>query len=210
LDIFFDTETSGLPKNPQLSHTEVDNWPRLVQIAWVLIDENKKVIQERMFIVKPEGFVISESVTSVHGISTEKALAEGTPINEVLIHFMSALEKADYVVGHNIRFDRKVVAAELYRAFFGSHLDGKLYGTKYRDTMHVARDYVKIPATKKSGFKFPKLQEMYISLFGKPFEHAHNPIADINATIECFWKLDELGLVSQFYSTHKDQSTFEG
>jgi DNA polymerase III epsilon subunit-like protein len=38
--LFFDTETSGLPKNPQLSHTEVDNWPRLVQIAWVLFSKN--------------------------------------------------------------------------------------------------------------------------------------------------------------------------
>lgn len=204
--LFFDTETSGLPKDPTLSHTVLDNWPRLVQIAWVLCDDEKNVIEKKVYTVKPDGFVIPEGATKVHGISTEKALAEGLPIKEVLDLFVKALVKANYVIGHNIRFDRKVVAAELYRNLYGSHLDEVLYAMHYRDTMHVAREYVKVPYNNKAGFKFPKLQEMYTGLFNKEFEHVHDATADILATAECFWKLDELGLVAKFYSTHKDQS----
>lgn len=204
--LFFDTETTGLPKDASLSHTDVDNWPRLVQIAWVLCDEDKRIIEERAYIVKPDGYIIPERATAVHGISTDKALAEGLPIKEVLITFMRVLLQADYVVGHNIRFDRKIVVAELYRNLFGSHLDEKLYAIRYRDTMHIAREYVKIPSNNKSGYKFPKLQEMYVGLFDKEFVHAHNAIEDIHATVQCFWKLNELGLVDAFYATHRDQS----
>jgi len=32
--LFFDTETTGLPKNWKAPVEQLDNWPRLVQIAW--------------------------------------------------------------------------------------------------------------------------------------------------------------------------------
>ena len=37
--LFFDTETTGLPKRWNAPVTEVDNWPRLVQLAWISCDE---------------------------------------------------------------------------------------------------------------------------------------------------------------------------
>jgi len=36
--LIFDTETTGLPKNFNAPITDVDNWPRCVQIAWQLHD----------------------------------------------------------------------------------------------------------------------------------------------------------------------------
>jgi hypothetical protein len=37
--LFFDTETSGLPRTHKAPVSDLDNWPRIVQIAWLLIDE---------------------------------------------------------------------------------------------------------------------------------------------------------------------------
>ena len=37
--IFFDTETTGFPRNWKAPVTDVDNWPRMVQIAWMVYDE---------------------------------------------------------------------------------------------------------------------------------------------------------------------------
>ena len=34
--LFFDTETTGLPKNWKAPVTDTENWPRIVQIAWIL------------------------------------------------------------------------------------------------------------------------------------------------------------------------------
>ena len=116
------------------------------------------------------------------------------------------MNKAKFVVGHNIRFDRKVVAAEFYRNMHGTHLDEKLYEIRYRDTMHVSRRLVAIPNKNRGGFKFPTLGEMYEKLYQKEFENAHDASADIRATIMCFWRLFDLGLVDEFYATHKDKS----
>ena len=32
--LIFDTETTGLPKNWNAPVSDIDNWPRCVQIAW--------------------------------------------------------------------------------------------------------------------------------------------------------------------------------
>ena len=204
--LFFDTETNGLPIDPKLSHVFVDNWPRLVSVAWVLKDINKNTIEEKSFIIKPDGWTIPENLTKdFHGISTEMAEKEGTPIEEVLEAFVEALNKTTYVVGHNIRFDRKILAAEMYRNCFGKHYDELLYGTRYRDTMHVSRVYVEA-RSKKGGIKFPNLQEMYTKLFEKEFSNAHTALGDLNATMESFYKLFDMGLVEEYYKTHRDIS----
>jgi len=33
--LFFDTETTGLPKNWKAPIEDLNNWPRLVQLAWL-------------------------------------------------------------------------------------------------------------------------------------------------------------------------------
>jgi len=212
--LFYDTETSGLPIDPKITHTVVDNWPRMVSIAWVLCDDDRKIHEMNTFIVKPDGWEIPKAATDVHGISTEKANKDGLPIQDILKAFMIVLNKPDYVVGHNIRFDRKVVAAELYRYFYGYHYDEILYGKKYRDTMHISREFCKILYPEKNGkrrggFKFPNLSEMYQKLYENDIVDIHSAMGDIKATIKCYWRLHDLGLVDRFYLTHRDESKKE-
>lgn len=40
--------------------------------------------------------------------------------------------------------------------------------------------------------KWPKLQELYKVLFGHSFEGAHNAMADVVATKDCFWEMVRL------------------
>ena len=56
--LFFDTETTGLPQRWNAPVTNVDNWPRLVQLAWIMCDDKGNIIEERSDIIKPEGFSI--------------------------------------------------------------------------------------------------------------------------------------------------------
>ena len=58
--IFLDTETTGLPKRRNAPISDLENWPRLVQLAWVLIDSNGKEVSAVERIVKPNGFVIPD------------------------------------------------------------------------------------------------------------------------------------------------------
>ena len=72
--LFFDTETTGLPKNWKAPVTDLNNWPRLVQLAFLYYDNNGNKISGGDFIIKPEGFTIPADASRIHGISTEKAI----------------------------------------------------------------------------------------------------------------------------------------
>ena len=85
--LFFDTETTGVPRNYKAPSSDTRNWPRLVQLAWILTDENGNRIHTGNQIVKPDGFVIPADAAKVHGISTQRAMAEGIPLNEVINQF---------------------------------------------------------------------------------------------------------------------------
>jgi DNA polymerase III subunit epsilon len=77
--LFFDTETTGLPKNWKAPVTDLNNWPRLVQLAYLLYDSNGNKISEGDHIIKPDDFIIPEDASRVHGISTEMANLKGKP-----------------------------------------------------------------------------------------------------------------------------------
>ena len=75
--LFFDTETTGLPKNWKAPVTDLNNWPRMVQIGWILCDSEGNRMATSDFIIKPENFTIPYDASKIHGISTEKAIREG-------------------------------------------------------------------------------------------------------------------------------------
>ena len=126
--LIFDTETTGLPKNYNAPVSDLENWPRLVQLAWQLHDGYGKLISAQNFIVKPDGFTIPYNSQQIHGISTERAMEEGYDLNEVLKAFTEDLNKTKIAVGHNIEFDLNIVGAEYLR----TEQDNKLEGRKRR------------------------------------------------------------------------------
>ena len=82
--LFFDTETTGLPRNWKAPVTDLNNWPRMIQIAWILCDNSGNRIESDDFIIKPENFEIPRDASRVHGISTERAINEGEDLVRVL------------------------------------------------------------------------------------------------------------------------------
>ena len=187
--LFFDTETNGLPKNWKAAVTDLNNWPRMIQIGWIFCDENGHRISQEDFIIKPENFKIPKSAEKIHGISTEKAMKEGVCLETVLEKFNTLLLKTTYLVAHNISFDEKIVGAEFLRTGLKTSFSAK---TRLC-TMQSSTNYCKIPGY--YGYKWPKLSELYIKLFGKDFEGAHSAFADIDATEKCFWEMKKRKLI---------------
>jgi len=100
--LFFDTETTGLPRNWKAPVSDLNNWPRLVQLAFLYYDGNGNKISGGDFIIKPEGFTIPTDASRIHGISTDRAIREGQSIKTVLQDFQSLVGQASYLVAHNI------------------------------------------------------------------------------------------------------------
>ncbi|MCK5170842.1 MAG: 3'-5' exonuclease [Bacteroidales bacterium] len=187
--LFFDTETTGLPRNWKAPVTDLNNWPRMIQIAWILCDNKGNRIESDDFIIKPENFKIPLDAAKVHGISTERAINDGEDLEKVLITFNELVGQADYIVAHNISFDEKILGAELLRKGIRSD-----FGKKRKlCTMHASTDYCKLSGP--YGYKWPKLSELHIKLFGEDFDEAHDASVDINATEKCFWEMRKIGLI---------------
>jgi len=188
--LFFDTETTGLPRNYQAPLDDFLNWPRIVQISWSLYDADGQHWESQNYIIKPEGFVIPEEAVRIHRITQERALKEGVPLRGALEKFLSDVKSASYLVAHNIDFDEKIIGSELLRA----HLDNPLPAAVKICTMKSSVDFCKIPSAR--GYKWPNLTELYTCLFQTGFPEAHDATFDVRACAECFFALKKKGVIS--------------
>lgn len=186
--LIFDTETSGLPTSYKASISDIHAWPRIVEIAWIIIDLNSHPISSSEFIVRPDGFAISDGASSVHGISTSKAIESGNPLRYVMACLAEDLSEVDQVVAHNLDFDISVVNCEFLRLRMPSTLLAK----KTYCTMKSTTELCNLPGN--YGPKWPKLEELYRFLFSRTFSEAHRAMHDVQATTECYIELRRRGL----------------
>ena len=184
--LIFDTETTGLPRDYNAPVTDLDNWPRVVQLSWQLHAADGKLLSVQDHIIQPDGFTIPFNAEKVHGISTQRAQEEGKPLAEVLSYFNEDLKKTQVVVGHNVDFDINITAAEFIRA---NQLQNTLLTTQKIDTKDAATDYCQIPGGRGGKYKWPTLSELHAKLFGVGFDGAHNAAYDVDATARCFFRL---------------------
>ena len=187
--VVFDTETTGLPISYDASPSDVDNWPRVVQVAWEAFDNRGRKTDAHCYIVRPEGFTIPKEAVKIHGISTSIAKRAGLPVAQVLRVFTEALSNASVVVAHNFTFDAGVLGAEYHRLGKRPQFRRKIEVC----TMRTATQYCALPS--RYGFKWPKLSELYLELFGKRLKDAHDAAADVAACSRCFFELKRLGIV---------------
>jgi DNA polymerase III epsilon subunit-like protein len=188
--LFFDTETTGIPRNYKAPASDLENWPRLVQIAWLLADEGAHEVSSAEYIVKPAGFVIPTAAAKVHGITTELALRQGVALPSVLAAVAASIDKASVLVAHNMSFDEKILGAELLRAGYPNVVEAK----SRKCTMQAATSYCRLPGP--YGFKWPTLQELYLKLFNESFEGAHRALADVRACARCYFELKRLKVMA--------------
>jgi len=187
--LFFDTETTGLPRNWRAPVTDLNNWPRMIQLAYLLYDSKGVRITGGNSIIRPEGFTIPVEASRIHGITTERAISEGKNIIKVLSEFQELIEEAECIVAHNMSFDEKIVGSEFLRNGMANSIPSK----RKICTMQSTTDFCAL--TGPYGYKWPKLNELHLKLFGTGFEDAHNAASDIDATAKCFWELKRISVL---------------
>ncbi|MBO5405472.1 MAG: leucine-rich repeat protein [Paludibacteraceae bacterium] len=191
--IFFDTECNGLPRNKNLSISATSNWPRMIQLAWLVTDEQGSILKSQSHIICPQGFIITDEVEELTGITTSRAKSEGNNLRTVLNEFMDDLVDAELVIGHNIDFDKHVLGCELYRE--GLDYDA-LFNKESVCTMQRSTNFCAIPNPNSyyGGYKWPKLEELYQKLFNTTLSNAHDALSDVEATRKCYFELKKQGI----------------
>lgn len=177
----------------------VDNWPRIIQLAWLLSDYQGNVINQQERLIKPDCWEVPKEKFWVdHGFTQEKSMKDGIALRLVLNEFLADQAKCDLMVAHNMAFDLPVTGAEMIRY--------KMKGKKVDKvcTMETTVAFCCIPfsgqrswLSKAEGkFKFPRLTELHKKLFGKDFEAAHSAGGDVAALKDCFFELLKRGIIT--------------
>jgi DNA polymerase III epsilon subunit-like protein len=192
--LFFDTETNGLPKHYGSPASDLNNWPRIIQLAFILTDENGRILEEYCNLIKPENWIIpNEKFWIDNGYSTEESMLFGIPIYKALRRYQEALKKAKVKIAHNITFDNPVIEAEMIREGIETALH------KFKPGFCTMKNTTNIVCAKHAnGYsnKWPKLIELHEFLFGEEFDGAHDALADVKATAKCFFELKKRKLIN--------------
>jgi TPR repeat protein len=175
--LFADTETVGIPLDTSASYRNVDNWPRIKQIAWIVYGKDGVVGVQR-------NFAITDDVDSASSNSSEYVPKTIKPIHVILHDFLYDLQSCDVIVGHNIQYDVTVILCEMYRLGLDTE---RLENLQQFCTMKYGVNVCGFDT--KYGDRYPSLQELYTKIFHQPFENAHDAYCDIKATADCFWEL---------------------
>ncbi len=193
--LVFDVETNGLPKKYGQPQEDINNWPRITQLAHILYDKDGEILNEACDLIKPDSWTIPTTQFFIdNNMSTEKCEKEGIPIEEALNKLMHNEQFCSTLIAHNSSFDKPIIGAELLRV----GCDGLAAIWKQQHTFCTMKSTVKFVDAKysngRSG-KWPKLQELHQKLFNCNFEGAHDALDDVRATGKCFFKLLERKII---------------
>lgn len=195
-------------------------WPSIIQLSYIIYDiekpEESKIYNK--YIDIPNDVVISESSFAVHHINEEfiqkLPSKKKVTIDGAVLEFMHDIMDSDveYVVGHNIQFDRKMIIAELLKLKnltpelpeVGSYLEFMMdtnrnkFACTMTETTQICNLLMEIKyKDKKTGEdkvffkpKSPKLIESYFHYFGyyPNGEALHDAIIDVILCLRVFMK----------------------
>lgn len=198
----FDTETTGITPRCQPSFSNINEWPHIVQLGFILYDtDNNKIVTNHDFIIDVNEYNIHipVSASKIHGITNDQCKEHGVSIHVALNCFIYCLHKCDMLVAHNLEFDWNMVNAEILRQLMidNTKLEKQLIQNppkfiKYC-TMKNTIDLCKINSIKKGSsetfYKYPKQEELHNFLFDEKLNNLHNAFNDVLVCIRCFYKL---------------------
>ena len=182
--IVVDLETTGLLKPGKDCYSQ----PGIVQFGAQLLNSDYASSDWVSKYINPE-MAIEEDAVATHGIS--QGFVAGAPtFPEIFPELVQIFRKSRTWVGFNIQFDKQVLKYNLER--YG--LDMRFpWPDKELDIMLITKDIIAFDG--KRGPKPPNLTELHVALFGKPFDGAHDAMADVNATVDCMKELVRQGLI---------------
>ncbi len=179
--LFVDTETSDKPRYWNAPTNDVDHWPYILQIAWIICKKSGEVVLSQDFYINPGEIDMGKEAMDVHKITRNFLEKNGIKRKEVLRKLSDDLDQFNpLIVGHFLKFDIKMLEVGFHRAGIKQDL---IKRPKFC-TMFYTRNL----SFGTSG-RLLRLNELYKTIFGKEFKNQHNAFYDAKATKECFFKL---------------------
>ncbi len=186
--LIYDTETTSL-LNFKLAADHPEQ-ARIMQLGAILTDDKLNPMAKICRLIRPSNWPeIAKEAIATHGLTFEKCMDEGIPIESVIAEFdafCDEMEKADgTTVAFNQQFDSKFIRGERRRL---GRADRFGLAREF-DPMRASVNVCRIPPTpamvraKRTNFKTPNLGEAYRFFTGEEMAGAHDALADCEATL---------------------------
>lgn len=171
----FDVESTGV--DPREA--------RIVTAALVFVGGSEPT-QTQTWLADP-GIEIPEEAANIHGVTTEKARAEGRPAREVIVEIIEAMEgrpDGAPVVAFNARYDLTVLCCEAARHGVDFDFGGLLVVDPIVIDKHLDRYR---PGSRKLA--------AVCAHYGARLDGAHDSAADAVAAARCAWVIGRRAVV---------------
>jgi DNA polymerase III epsilon subunit-like protein len=165
--MFIDIETTDKPPTAAPVASGDETWPCILQTALLLTNAAGEVEQ---FVHKlcepPANTFVHPAAAKLHGIDIKQARVFGMPEKTVLRDFHDFSNKVEFVIGHNILFEKNVILnrAKLLKIPRDRLLREKL---RWRCTMQESAQAVNLRRDDGTR-KWPTLDEACEALLGEP------------------------------------------
>lgn len=195
MNLFFDTETSGLPKFKSPNTDPSQPW--IVQLAAIVSDESR-VYMAMNFVIESRGRTIEPKAYEAHKITTEVADAIGFPEESAFYTFIDMVTACDKLICHNTAFDMRLLEILSHRVNDYETFVKEVRSKPNICTMIKSTNFCKLPyPSGRKGNKWPKLEELHRILFNEDFEGAHDALNDVYATQRCYYELVQRGVIDE-------------
>jgi DNA polymerase III epsilon subunit-like protein len=186
-----------------------EKWNQIIQLSYILyntdtneflpVDKYAELPEElvEQFLGDPEShYTITDSLREYKKAKESNNIFS---LNDVLHEFLHHFSSADLVVGHNVEYDKNMILSELMRLHLSRQDERYLKSfieiqtsNKFICTAELGKNICRFERTSKTGksyFKTPRLNELYLHLFGhSPIEEKlHNALNDVIITFRCFY-----------------------
>ena len=176
----YDTETTGLITEYSTPSDDPIH-PHLVQLAAVLVNSDTgETVDSMNVIIKPDGWEIPQVTIDIHGITMEKAEAEGIPEQEAVEMFIKMRGNA-LRVAYNSNFDKRIMRIATKRYLSEAESDKWHIKEDHVCSMQMARKDMKV--------KSVKLVDAYKHYMGKPMIGNHDAMADTSACLDVYFAI---------------------
>lgn len=176
IDVIFDTETTGLWDNTVKS---VKKQPKIIELYAVKIDRLSGTVLDEIDTFFHVGEPLSEKTKLITKI-TDEMLIDAPKFSEFAPRLKKLFETADRVVAHNLVYDREMVNFEMQRCNL---------------TLTWPSQLCLIEQTEWFEGFWLNLTKLHKLLFGEAFPEAHRARNDAEATLRCYRKLVEDGMI---------------
>lgn len=188
-----DLETTGLPKKdvPKLHPTQ----PHIIQAAWRVYDKELKLRSTFSTLVNPKaGDGVEPGAEAVHGISQIEVEAHGISTLAMLHVLRDQLDTCRHLITYGPKFDLFMLEREALRM---RNVESpseirwlRRPGLRKHDILQAMADI-----NLDDPGRWRPLSVVYEATFGEPLAHAHDALADVDATHRLFWHLVGKGAI---------------